>query len=267
VTGSAARPQYTFGDTPLAVDRLRLVASVFDASSRAFLAAAVPRPPRVAIDVGCGPGVSTRLVAEVTGAGHTVGIDSSPTFLEVAATGAPAGLDFVRYDVTSVPLPVAPADLVYCRLLLAHLPDPAGLVGAWATQLTAVGRLLLDEIEWMEVRVPEFVRYEEIVLDLVGSRGAPMYAGPIVDAVREGAGWRQTASALRSVPVSTAAAARMFAMNLATWRSDPHIREHYDPDDIERLRRDLATLTHSAADDEIVWGMRQVVYEPTGRDA
>jgi hypothetical protein len=55
----------------------------------------------------------------------------------------------------------------------------------------------------------------------------------------------------------------MFAMNVATWRDDPYIREHYAADDIERLRRDLATLTRSAATDEIVWGMRQVVVAPT----
>jgi SAM-dependent methyltransferase len=245
------------------VERLRLVAEVFAPSSRAFLAEAVTDRPALAIDIGCGPGVSTRLVARVTGAARTIGLDTSPTFLEVAGHDAPRGVTFVRHDATSVPLPERPADLVYCRLLLAHLPDPAALVAAWATQLTAGGRLLVDEIEWMDVRVPEFVAYEEIVLDLVGSRDAPMYAGPIVDAVREGPGWRQETSTVRTVPVSTAAAARMFAMNVATWRDDPYIREHYAADDIERLRRDLATLTRSAATDEIVWGMRQVVVAPT----
>jgi SAM-dependent methyltransferase len=261
VTATPARPQYTFGDTPLAVERLRLVAEVFAPSSQAFLAETVTGPPELALDVGCGPGASTRLVARVTGAARTVGLDASPTFLEVAAIDAPARMGFTRHDVTTVPLPEAPADLIYCRLLLAHLPEPAALVAEWATQLTPRGQLLVDEIDWMEVRIPEFVAYEEIVLDLVGSRGAPMYAGPIVANVRDGPGWAQRASTVRTVPVGTAAAARMFAMNVATWRDDTHIREHYAADDIEQLRRALATLTHSAATGDIEWGMRQTVYE------
>jgi SAM-dependent methyltransferase len=264
VTGTPARPQYTFGDTPLAVERLRLVAEVFAPSSHAFLAETVMRPPEVALDIGCGPGMSTRLVAQATGAARTVGLDTSPSFLEVAAVDAPGGIAFTRHDVTTLPLPEAPVDLVYCRLLLAHLPDPAALVAGWATQLTARGHLLVDEIEWMEVRIPEFVTYEEIVLDLVGSRGAPMYAGPIVREVRKGPGWAQRSSTVRTVPVTTAAAARMFAMNVATWREDPHIREHHAAGDIEQLRRALATLTHSAATDEIEWGMRQTVYGAAG---
>jgi SAM-dependent methyltransferase len=262
VTGSA-RPQYTFGDTPLAAERLRLVARVYAESSRAFLAASAPPGPGIAIDVGCGPGVSTRLVAEVTGAARTVGLDDSDAFVALAAVDAPPGMSFARHDATALPLPGAPADLVYCRLLLAHLPDPAAVVRGWIGQLTPTGRLLVDEIEWMEIRHPVFAAYEEVVLDLVGSRGAPMYAGPIIDPLRTGPGWRQAASDVRVVPVTTADAARMFAMNAATWRDDPHVREHHEAAAIERLGRDLDALTGSPATGEIAWGMRQVVYEPS----
>jgi trans-aconitate 2-methyltransferase len=104
----------------------------------------------VALDLGCAPGSATRLLAEVTGAGRTVGIDTSSSFLEVAsATPAP----FVRQDATTVPLPGAPVDLIYCRLLLAHVPDPVAAVRAWATQLTPGGRLLVDEMEWIDTSI------------------------------------------------------------------------------------------------------------------
>ena len=99
------RPQYTFGDTPLAATRLQLVAQVFEPASRAFLTEAVASPPDTALDLGCGPGASTRLVAEVTRARHTTGLDVSDAFLEIAAVDAPAGIEFAR--ARRDPAPVA----------------------------------------------------------------------------------------------------------------------------------------------------------------
>lgn len=259
-----SRPEYTFRDSPLAAERLRLVAEVFDAPSRVFLTEAVAAPPRIALDLGCGPGVTTRLVAEATGAVRTIGLDTSAAFLERAAADAPAGMEFARHDASEMPLPHAPVDLIYCRLLLAHLPDPRTTVAGLATQLATHGRLLVDDLEWIETSHPVLAAYEEVVVGLVASRGALMYAGPVVDGLREGPGWRQCSSRVRNVPVSTAAAARMFSMNLMTWRDDPYVVEHHDPDAIDRLAHDLSMLTGSTATGEITWGIRQIAYERTG---
>jgi trans-aconitate 2-methyltransferase len=263
VSTNDPRPRYTFGDTPRAAERLQLLARVFDAPSRSFLAESVARPPRIALDVGCGPGVTTRLVAAVTGAGRTVGLDASPAFIDIAGTEASSGVGFLVHDVTRLPLPLAPVDLIYCRLLLAHLPDVEGTVDGFMTQLAAGGLLLVDEVEWIDARHPVLATYERMVLDLVGSQGAPMYAGPIVDTLRRGDGWVQRSSRVRVVPVATAAAARMYGMNLATWRDDPHIRDRYDPDAVNQLADDLAALAESVGTDEITWGVRQVVFERT----
>jgi trans-aconitate 2-methyltransferase len=254
------RPRYTFGDTPLAAERLQIVARVFEPPSRSFLRGAVATPPRLALDLGCGPGLTTRLVAEVTGAQRTVGVDTSPAFLDLAAIDAPAQVAFVRHDATELPLPEAPADLIYCRLLLAHLADPAATVTGWVSQLTPDGVLLVDEVEWIETKHPVLERYEETVVGLVASRGGPMYAGPIVDALHAGSGWRQRSSAVRVVPVATGAAARMYSMNLATWRDDPHIREEHAPDAIDALADDLEALTVATGTGAITWGVRQVAY-------
>jgi hypothetical protein len=57
---------YTFGDTSLAARRLALLADVFEPPSRAFLAEftrVAGDQLDLAVDLGCGPGHSTRLVA------------------------------------------------------------------------------------------------------------------------------------------------------------------------------------------------------------
>jgi SAM-dependent methyltransferase len=251
---------YAFGDSIVAAERLALVASVFESSSRAFLESSVPSPPAVALDLGCGPGHSTHLVADATRAQRVVGIEASPAFAELAATRTHAGVEFVTHDVTSMPLPGAPADLVYCRLLLAHLPDPPAHVAAWMTQVAPGGLLLVDEVQWIETSHPVLARYEELVVGVVAAHGGASYAGPIVDAIHEGDGWRQRSSRLRIVPVATADAARMYGMNLATWRHDPWVTRVSTPAAIDQLARDLDGLATSDRDREITWGIRQVVF-------
>lgn len=205
--------------------------------------------------------ITTRLLAAATGAETTIGLDTSAAFIEAAARDAPAGVTFELHDATRLPLPRAPVDLIYCRLLLAHLPDVPATVAGFASQLDDGGQLLVDEVEWIETNHSVLATYERMVVDLVGSRGAPMYAGPIVGALRCGDGWRQRSSQVRVVPVATADAAAMYGMNLATWRDDPHIREHYDPETVDDLAAALTDLAGSHETDAITWGVRQVAFE------
>jgi SAM-dependent methyltransferase len=256
----AARPTYTFGDTPLAIERLRRLAEVFAPASRAFLEKSVTTTPRCAVDLGCGPGTSTRLVASVTGAASTLGLDSSPAYVEAASVDAPSGVGFACHDATTFPWPRGPFDLAYCRLLLAHLPDVAGTVAGFVGQLTPEGLLLVDEMEWLDAPEPTLATYERIVVDLVGSRGATMYAGPIVADLVAGDGWARRSTEVRVLTVAVADAARLYGMNLATWRDDPHVVEHHPRETIDRLAADLAALADDADAGTITWGVRQAVF-------
>src|SRR5487761_387407 len=65
---------YTFGDTDLAARRLEVLGEVFGPSSRALLADVVERPPRLAYDLGCGPGYTTALLSQVTRARRTAAL-------------------------------------------------------------------------------------------------------------------------------------------------------------------------------------------------
>jgi hypothetical protein len=82
-----------------------------------------------------------------------------------------------------------------------------------------------------------------------------------VATVRRDRGWRSLASTVRAIAVPAAAAARIYAMNLTTWRDDPHIQERYRPDQLDDLARDLAGLARSTSNEQITWGVRQVAYE------
>src|SRR5262245_19728996 len=130
--------RYTFGDGPVAADRLALLAATYEPSSARLLRMCASLAPRRAIDLGCGPGYSTRLLHAVVAPAATVGIDSSADHIARARASAPPGVDYAVHDVTAVPLPgEPPPDLHYSRFLLMHLRDPARALAGWAAAAAA----------------------------------------------------------------------------------------------------------------------------------
>ena len=96
--------------------------------SRGLLRAGL-KPGMHVADFGCGVGAMTRNLAEMVGpAGSATAID--PYELQLAQAAdlcARCGLynvSFWKADACNTGLPDRIFDLVYCRLLLIHLPDP-----------------------------------------------------------------------------------------------------------------------------------------------
>ena len=252
---------YLFQDTERAARRLQIVADVFAFSSRPFLEAVVDVAPEVAIDLGCGPGYSTRLLAEVTQCTQAIGLDSSEYFLSQARRNAPVHLSFVRHDVTQIPFPTGASDLIFSRLLLTHLRDPLSAVERWGTQLRPQGFLLLEEVEWIRMEHPLLSRYLEIQAALLRQQANELYIGPMLSQQQVNDGLRCFLSRVYQVPVSTAQAATMFSMNLPAWKHHPFIQQQYGTI-IDQLERDMQALaTQASSEGENVWGMRQIAYE------
>jgi SAM-dependent methyltransferase len=243
--------RYSFGDSDLAVRRLRLVAEVFEPTSRALLSEAIPDEPDTALDLGCGPGHTTRLLAEVARPHATLGLDGSERYVETArATTDHPAVSYACHDVTQVPLPAAPADVIYARLLLAHLPDPLAMAEQWRGQLAAGGVLVLEEVEAIDPPAGVLEDYEDLVVKVVAARGGGMYAGPRL------AGLGGTCIDL---DVDTALAARMFGLNLATWSDDARSRGLAGRAELHRLAEGLASLVEAGPGQGTVrWVIRQL---------
>ena len=218
----------------------------------------------VALDLGCGPGHTSRLVASITRARQTVGVERSAGFVVRAEADQAdvVGLTFARRDVVTDPLPGAPADLVFCRYLLTHLPDPAAVMGAWAAQLAPGGRLLVEEVEEIRTDVEPFRRYLDHVADLLRANGQRLDIGPSLHALAPPPGVARASSKVATLQPIGADVVAMFRPNLATWRDDPAVVARVEPTDLDDLDAALAAQADRPAG-AITWRLRQLVWERT----
>lgn len=221
--GAVSRSEYTFGDHDVAAERLRHLADAFGRSSRAFLARLAREPIRSAVDLGCGPGHTTALIQDVTGAPAIVGVDSSRRLLARARRQAPRRLLFIEHDVTTAPFPVPPADLVYGRFIATHIADAEGAVARWATATARHGRLAIEETAGVTSDDPTLARYYQLVEQMQAAHGQRMYIGRDLADLGRAAGWIVESFQLQPVTLPVAVAARLHALNFRTWRHDPFI--------------------------------------------
>jgi trans-aconitate methyltransferase len=110
--------QYLFGDNDVAARRLELLARIYAESTRAFLLdVANGSRFNLEIDLGCGPGFTTHLLADALRYEEIVGLDASQHFIDLAQATATDSVAFALHDVRFVPFPCKSADLIFSRLL------------------------------------------------------------------------------------------------------------------------------------------------------
>lgn len=110
----------------------------------ALMSRYLPRPESRNLDVGCGTGSLSLLLAS---AGHVVtGIDFAPAMIEVARSkGGGHGVTFLVQDATAPQFAPASFDVVLGRQVLWALPDRARALGSWAGLVRPGGFIVLVE--------------------------------------------------------------------------------------------------------------------------
>jgi len=243
---------YSFGDSEIARERLALVADTFDAPTRRLLADLPAMQPRYVVDMGCGPGHTSALLRARFPHSEVTGLDVSIAMVEEARGRVPGGW-FTVADVTQ-PLRL-PADVVYARLLLGHLSDPATALAHWAAAIRPPGLIVCEEPVRYRSDNPLFLRYEAAVTAVVAARGATLWAGPALDS--DPPGCTRTLDRVVEHPVRAGRAAAMFWRNAVTWSDE--VAESVQL--IERLR----TLEADDPDEVVQWELRQTVWSRTPR--
>lgn len=257
--------KYAFGDSPVAAERLALLAQTYAASSQSFLRASVDFRPGLAADLGCGPGHSTHLLANVLGPAQTIGFENSEEFLAKAAATGTESIGFELHDITVAPFPRAPFDLMFGRFVLTHLRNPKSVIETWVGQLRPGGILLIEEVESIDSQIAEFVRYLDIQQSMLASQANALYVGPLLGKMTGFKNARLKASNVTRLHVAAARAASMFHMNLASIRERGFVRDNYDASRIEELYRGLLAIADCESQGStypaVKWGLRQISLE------
>jgi SAM-dependent methyltransferase len=133
-----------------------------DATTRRALAAAgsLPAKPDV-LDIGCGPGAQTLVLARETG-GRVTAVDAHQPFLdELSRRARAAGLSdaivTVRASMTDLPFAPESFDLIWSEGAIYVMGFAAGL-GAWRRFLRPGAVLVVSELTWLTETPPEPAR-------------------------------------------------------------------------------------------------------------
>ena len=140
---------YALATGEAAAYRLRILHGLYGPGSRRVLLEAGLRRGMSVADFGCGVGLVTALLADLVGPeGHVVGLDSSAAQLAQARERTAVdstNIRFVEASATDSGLPRASFDLVYCRFLLLHLPEPERALREMVALLKPNGILVCED--------------------------------------------------------------------------------------------------------------------------
>ena len=250
-------PEYTFGTTATAASRLEEVAKYFNPLATDLIQRFACTPRHIAVDVGCGPGFTTDMLAAAANCQKTYGLDKSREFLEVA-TQRFAHCRFLEHDVTQVPLPFT-ADVMYARFVLCHLREPLKLVARWITQLNSGGLLFVDEIDAVDTDLEVFTKYLAMAKGIIATQGACLYVGKALGAAEYEADALVNESVIS--PVTNCQAASWFlAITQTIWSENEYVLEHLSSKERVAIGSELDRLkTTGDFRSDITWKLRWLV--------
>jgi ubiquinone/menaquinone biosynthesis C-methylase UbiE len=180
-TTATERPQdrYSLERTPEEYERLRAQARVWEPATGRLFDQVALAPGATCLDAGCGPGETMRLMAQRVGtSGRVTGVDVDAALgAQAVAMLIDAGhrqCTFERIDLTArEPVPGAPFDLVYARLLLYHLPQRVTVLKRLWDTVAPGGHLLVQDYDiGCSGVLPPLASLEECLRVVVGAFSA-----------------------------------------------------------------------------------------------
>jgi SAM-dependent methyltransferase len=188
VEAPRATDPYALARTPQEYDRLRAQSRAWEAATGRLLDQVGLAAGASCLDAGCGPGEAMRLMAQRVGpSGRVTGIDvDAPLGAQALAMLRDAGhrqCAFVPLDITAGdPIPSAPFDLVYARLLLFHLPDRVAVLRRLWDAVAPGGHLLIQDYDLRSIgALPTLDCVEElrrVLIEAFSAAGCDVQAGP-----------------------------------------------------------------------------------------
>ena len=179
--------EYVLGTHDDEFARLGLQHRIWAASAHALWERAGLAPGQSILDVGCGPGYTSRDLALLAGpSGRVTAVDISERFIEHVRAHTPlaasAPIEAILGDVQHMDLPAHSFDFAYTRWVMCFVADPERVVAGVARALKPGGVFAVqDYADYLAVRVsptsPVFERVFETVAQSWRVRGGDPMIG------------------------------------------------------------------------------------------
>lgn len=256
---------YAYGESNVALERLGVVARMFEESSGALLDTLV-ESPGTALDLGCGPGHTTALLRRKFPAAPVVlGLDNSSVSIATARSLYPSEVRFEVCDVTSSRLCGAPADLIYSRFLLVHVPEPEQVFARWTAQLRPTGCVAVEEVEKIVSEDELFRAYHQVTTAPLRRPGREPFVGRVLARMRLPADTVVQSSDAKSVQPRVGDVARMFRLNMHALREHAAVRERFREEELRDIEERLAGRVNDDSAGAVTWTIRQVIVRRVDR--
>lgn len=123
---------------------------------------AKPQPGETLVDLGSGRGLDVLKSARIVGpSGKAIGIDMTPSMLEVARSNAEklrlTNAEFIQAEIESLPLPDSSVDVVISNCTINHATDKARVYAEIFRILKPGGRFIVSDV-LAENELPEHIR-------------------------------------------------------------------------------------------------------------
>lgn len=199
--------------------RLRNQAAMWQGATEALLDRIGLAPGMSCLDVGSGPGLVMRLMADRVGpAGTVTGLEIDGTLggQAISDLKAQGGADFRLVEANVLDcdhVPGAPFDLTYCRLFLMHMPEPVTVLEKMLAWTKPGGVVAAQEFDFGAIAIeplcPAMAEFNRLFEGVFRLHGRNLRAGRQLPAQFEAAGLGApdgTATEVKYIPLSDMAA-------------------------------------------------------------
>jgi SAM-dependent methyltransferase len=247
---------YTFGDNQEASRRLRRLAEVYEPETLDLLNAVRSECGstcfELALDLGCGPGWSTRLIELTLRPKRIIGLETSEAYVAEARLNRPQ-LEFIRHDVLTTPFPVGNADFMFCRFLLTHLPSPRVALEAWSHAARSGATLAIHETQALHSAHPALSLYYEMVAQMQKHHGQELNVGALLDDAFTGTDWCLVRSESVVLEKSALDMAQLHVANLRTWGRSDFAIQAFGRREVDQLENELDSIASGYQEAGVVY--------------
>lgn len=237
------------------VKRLRLLHEVYGAGTEALFRRVGLRDGLRVAEIGCGSGNTACWVAQqVAPTGSVVAIDVASEQIEQAGQQAQSrnlrNIDFHVADAYSPRLPEGSFDLVYCRLVLMHLTQPATALAAMRALVRPGGHVVSEEMDlncWLcDPPATAITRFFELNSALGERRGENFSLGASLHRLFREVGFARPEVGANFALALRGEQKRLLGMTFAEFAPELVNEGLASQEEVDRIAADLFTL----ADDE-----------------